>query len=732
MKLNTDSSLLEERTLKTQELLNASIGELAQIMRENNRIGEITNKSMQMGKVDQGKTIGGMLGGGAAAFKDFFTARGFLEKTGMVQRGSGGLIDTALRKREERQEFIEARKLVDPNMKNMKQFGGSERKLDAYLGSQFDKSRAIRLEMQENQKKVSQLQELGFTEQQIARSAPGKAQAGLEAKLSQVDTRFRQNDLKVPAAKKPGTSDQNESPVKKILKRDDLTTNEEEKENMAWKDQQLDTLADIRDNTANMSELLADMFSLDKKESREASKESKPGGIFSGLKGMLSGAGAAGGGLLRGAGGKIGSFLGGTGGKLLGAAGLIGMAGFNAYQDFGDINEKLARGEITESEATVEKGAATGKAAGTVGGGLAGAKLGAMAGAAIGSVVPGIGTAIGGLVGSIIGGIGGAFAGSKFGQMVGRVITEGGMQLFSLADKYIIEPIKNIGTYLGNMFNEYIYQPLGNAMTGLMEWWTGFQDDIKAKFDEYIYEPLATALQPITDWFTQMFEDLKAFFHDIKIPGISIGGVMGIPEYTFGPWYPFRSEETAEGAANPDANDPRGDSQIPPVPDAITYSQAQNMSNQELMDAGLLDFDDQDDRNMVMDELRAKEAAESSVSAAAMEERRRQAEILGYERRGNFGPSMTEEEMRRQGSMTAMPTPNPELIRRTSGFGADTVMGNSAANASARDFRSSEPPKVVVQNNNNTEAKNTTIASAHRSRNDEGSIGAHFARNSLY
>ena len=820
------SDQLTERTLKTQELLNASIGDLAKIMRENNRIGQITNKSMQMGKVDEGKTVGGMLSQRKESFKDFFTARGFLEKSGMVKRGSGGLIDTALRKRQERQEFIEARKMVDPNMKNMKQFGGSDRKLDAYLGEQYEKSRSIRLDMQKNQDKVKQLQELGFTETQIARSAPGKAQAGLEAQLAKVDTRFRPNDLKV-AEKKPGTSDQNENPVKKLLKRDDLTTNEEEKENMAWKDQQLDILAGIKDNTANMSELLGDMFSLDKKEALEDSKESKPGGMFDSIKSALGGAAMAGGGLLRGAGGATARFLGGTGGKVLGGVGLAAMAGYGAYQDFGDINQRLEAGEITQAEATIEKGGATGKAAGTIGGGLAGAKLGAMAGAAIGSVVPGIGTAIGGLVGSIIGGIGGAFAGSKFGKVVGETITRAGMQLFSLADEYIIQPIKNLGTKIGNIF------------------------------DEYIYQPLAKALEPITNWFSSLMDDMKKFFHDMEIPGISFTNPITGTVYSVGPWYPFRKEEAesegeaapAEGASPPasatqnildtqataDSSqasvdaftaengapnkvvgyDPLGDA-IMGYEDAETQEKYEALTKERNVAASkarrarqaAIDSEggvDREQRDMSLDNMSAKfnylqgkgidmsnfetsdssnaltiggkmynpymiNAAYKKVASAAVDSRVAKAsepmvDVEGAKEAAvmsqSVAPSMSEEEMREQGSMTQAPEPNVALMKRrlailkadgpktnsslsrtkhaervarlekdiaaaemkTSG---GEVTAKSAANADTAAAKTAEPPQVVVQNNNNTNSSQQTIAPAKRSRNDDATLQRYY------
>lgn len=50
----------------------------------------------------------------------------------------------------------------------------------------------------------------------------------------------------------------------------------------------------------------------------------------------------------------------------------------------------------------------------------------------------------------------------------------------------------------------------------------------------------------------------------------------------------------------------------------LTADQAAKMSNQELIDAGYMDFDDQDDRNDLMEELRMKEAAKGSSPASAV------------------------------------------------------------------------------------------------------------------
>lgn len=108
-------------------------------------------------------------------------------------------------------------------------------------------------------------------------------------------------------------------------------------------------------------------------------------------------------------------FVGRNAGKIGAVAGVAAGA-YEAYTGWGDANERLAAGEITENESEDLKGEAVGGGAG----GAAGAWGGALAGAAIGSVVPVVGTAIGGLVGGALGYMGGSAIGSRVGGSLVR------------------------------------------------------------------------------------------------------------------------------------------------------------------------------------------------------------------------------------------------------------------------------------------------------------------------
>ena len=70
------------------------------------------------------------------------------------------------------------------------------------------------------------------------------------------------------------------------------------------------------------------------------------------------------------------------------------------------------------------------------------------------------------------------------------------------------------------------------------------------------------------------------------------------------------------------------------------------------------------------------------------------AEIQAYERRGNFGPSLTLEQMRHQGSMTAMPSLSAELMEKVNNF------NNSA------------PPTNVITTDNSTNSQSISNSSS--------------------
>ena len=65
-----------------------------------------TDKAMGM---ETFKTIGDRIGNFKSSIKNLFTLRGFLDKSGIVKKGSGGILDTALARRDARKEYVSDR-----------------------------------------------------------------------------------------------------------------------------------------------------------------------------------------------------------------------------------------------------------------------------------------------------------------------------------------------------------------------------------------------------------------------------------------------------------------------------------------------------------------------------------------------------------------------------------------------------------------------------------------------
>lgn len=199
---------------------------------------------------------------------------------------------------------------------------------------------------------------------------------------------------------------------------------ETEVENLRLMNTQNSELTAIKENTDALPKLL---IAFDKEAKREAQAdrdllEKESSGSGSGI--MDIGRSLMGGGKT--AAGKTGTLLKSAGGfaarnagPLAAGAAIIG-GGVTAFRGISGANEALDRGEITQSEATVQKGGAVGEGAGTAVGGAVGALKGAAAGAAIGSIIPVVGTAVGGLIGAAVGGLGGSFLGGKAGKTLGE------------------------------------------------------------------------------------------------------------------------------------------------------------------------------------------------------------------------------------------------------------------------------------------------------------------------
>jgi len=151
----------------------------------------VTKKSLE---IDQFKTIRERMSDFLKGFKEFFTLKGFLNKTGIVNKDSTGIVATAINRRAARKQYEEDRMKVDPNYwKLAKGDTDKEKKANARatFGKQFNEQQEIRMKMRGNEGEISGLESRGFTEQQIARSGLLKTRENLAEKMTVVDSRVR-------------------------------------------------------------------------------------------------------------------------------------------------------------------------------------------------------------------------------------------------------------------------------------------------------------------------------------------------------------------------------------------------------------------------------------------------------------------------------------------------------------------------------------------------------------
>ena len=161
---------------------------------------DITGKAMGR---RQYRSIGDRIGEFKDKAKDFFTMRGFLDKAGIVKRGTGGVFSDMLDKREERQKYVASRLKMDPTAR----LHGVE-KSSKIFSRQFDEQQNVQLNIRKNESTLSTYKEQGFTDEQIKRTEESKKRETLATDLAKVDTRVRPQgfDPKTGLVKQPAVS----------------------------------------------------------------------------------------------------------------------------------------------------------------------------------------------------------------------------------------------------------------------------------------------------------------------------------------------------------------------------------------------------------------------------------------------------------------------------------------------------------------------------------------------
>ena len=222
----------------------------------------------------QQKTIGTKIESMKGSVKDFFTMRGFMDKTGIVKKGTGGILDNMLQNREEKKQYVDVRKKVekagDPSLvQNKKYMKG--------LTDDWKKIQTVQTDIRKNEEAIGKMKKAGFTEDQLANTKELTFREELARKLSAIDTRVspeKENPKENPEKLKENPEKNPEKPKAandKVLPVDAEARDEQ----IAATEEQLKLLKQIAENTG---EGKAGKVKPEKKEDKD-----EGGGLFGGL-----------------------------------------------------------------------------------------------------------------------------------------------------------------------------------------------------------------------------------------------------------------------------------------------------------------------------------------------------------------------------------------------------------------------------------------------------------------
>lgn len=252
---------------KNGDGLNSNVIKMAKSLDKLTKLFEEQKKTAstleKVGERREFKTIGQRVVGVKENVKDFFTMRGFLDKTGIVKRGTGGIFSEALDAREDRQKYARARiEAGDPTVR----LHGKEGARKIFENQRNEQQKLVR-EKNQLEDKLAEYGRLNVPDKQIASSPESKRLAEVAKKFEKFDPSVRGHADKVDHS---------------IVSRND-NLSESDIEQSKFQNDELEVLRQIEENTRPDN------------KGKPAEKEGKSGGLLSGLgKGLKGAAGALG------------------------------------------------------------------------------------------------------------------------------------------------------------------------------------------------------------------------------------------------------------------------------------------------------------------------------------------------------------------------------------------------------------------------------------------------------
>lgn len=175
---------------KSGDGLNSNIIKLLKVAKDTQKLSLEQRKDIleTTGKQKEFKSIGQRLGGVKEGVKDFFSMRGFLDKTGIVKRGTGGVFSTALDAGEAAKNKASARiasgeRAQDP--KTGRTLGRAES--EKVFKSQAKEEQGLRRQQGDLTRKIEKYKDAGLNETQVSQTPEYKALMALADKFAKVD-----------------------------------------------------------------------------------------------------------------------------------------------------------------------------------------------------------------------------------------------------------------------------------------------------------------------------------------------------------------------------------------------------------------------------------------------------------------------------------------------------------------------------------------------------------------
>jgi hypothetical protein len=376
------------------------------------------------------KSIGQRITSAKENVKDFFTLRGFLDKTGIAERGSGGILSEHLDAKEAVQKKAQAR--IDAGDPTVRLHGVEKsRKI---FERQETEAQQLRRNQGDDERKIESYKKLGISEKQIEKSPEAKRlketaiglakvdvalrPEGFNAKTGMIDTAVAEKrkaketeEPKVTAKKAKALVTSLIQPTAKVTA-DPLAAEETASESQSIIEKQTDLLAEIAEYTSRIPKIV-------KAPSKKGEESADGGGFLSGILGFL------GEGLM-----KAVKFLFNPKNilkfisKIALPAMIIGslvsgiMDGFNEFAESGDIGEALIKG------------------------------------------------------------LGGVLSFLSFGLFDAETVRSVVDAVSGFVDDYITEPVEKFFGFLSDSFEEYIVKPLSDFFAPVVDFFKSVKDQL--------------------------------------------------------------------------------------------------------------------------------------------------------------------------------------------------------------------------------------------------------------